>query len=331
MPEPATDINKFISENLVYPASAQAANIEGKVVVKFVVNEDGSITNATVVKPVNPALDSAAVKVFSNMPYWKPGKQAGQAVKVYYTMPIVFKLEDRPVNANEFEEIYTSVDHMPLPTVNIDEFFQRNMMYPSDAKKNHIQGVVNVIYIVNKDGTVSNAFIEKSLCGALDSEAIRLAKILPYFVPGHEGEKAVRVYYKAAVTFDIKADSLQKSLNSVFTNVEEIPSPTFNIKKYLALNMNYPLTDLIKKTEGVVMVGFIVNEDGGISNVTKLMSVGTQLMNTEAMRLVQEMPHWNPGKINGKAVKVYYMLPVVFSLKRRQEQFHPIKKLEMKY
>ncbi|MDR3679349.1 MAG: TonB family protein [Flavipsychrobacter sp.] len=67
----------------MYPASAQAANVEGKVVVKFVVNEDSSITNATVVKPVNPALDSAAVKVFSSMPPWKPGKHAGKEVKVY--------------------------------------------------------------------------------------------------------------------------------------------------------------------------------------------------------------------------------------------------------
>ena len=84
---------KYISENIKYPVIAQENGIQGRVICQFVVNKDGSIVDITVVRGVDPSLDKEAVRVIKSMPTWKPGKQRGKAVRVKYTLPIVFRLQ----------------------------------------------------------------------------------------------------------------------------------------------------------------------------------------------------------------------------------------------
>ncbi len=93
MPEFPGNINDFISKNIHYPKSAIDSDIQGKVIVKFVVNEDGKVSDAQVLRRIGGGCDEEALRIFSLMPLWKPGKQNGRAVKVYYTLPITFRLE----------------------------------------------------------------------------------------------------------------------------------------------------------------------------------------------------------------------------------------------
>jgi periplasmic protein TonB len=76
-----------------YPAYARDNGITGRVTVRFVVNEDGKVSNVEVLKGIGAGCDEEAKKVISTMPAWKPGKKNGRAVKAYYTMPVFFKLE----------------------------------------------------------------------------------------------------------------------------------------------------------------------------------------------------------------------------------------------
>jgi TonB family protein len=94
MPTPGYDIGKFIGENLIYPKEAIEYNIEGRSIIQFVVDVDGRITDVRPVSRFNPACDDEAVRVISMMPAWKPGMQKGKPVRVYYTLPLVFKLQD---------------------------------------------------------------------------------------------------------------------------------------------------------------------------------------------------------------------------------------------
>ena len=82
----------FLSKNIKYPANAKEKGIQGRVIVQFVVNTDGSIVEPKVVRGVDPELDKEALRVLQMMPKWKPGKQKGEAVRVKYTIPIMFKL-----------------------------------------------------------------------------------------------------------------------------------------------------------------------------------------------------------------------------------------------
>ena len=84
---------KFLAKNMKYPVAAQQAKIEGRVIVQFVVEKDGSVSDVKVMRGVNSELDAEAIRVVSMMPKWIPGKQRGKAVAVKYTMPIMFRLQ----------------------------------------------------------------------------------------------------------------------------------------------------------------------------------------------------------------------------------------------
>jgi len=81
-----------ISSNLRYPQSAKENGIEGKVMIRFIVDKDGAVKNPTVIKSVDPSLDKAALDAVKLLPKFKPGKIGGKPVNVYYTVPIAFKL-----------------------------------------------------------------------------------------------------------------------------------------------------------------------------------------------------------------------------------------------
>ena len=85
---------KYVGDNLKYPEDAQNNNIQGKVILKFVVNRDGSVNRIEILRGVDPLLDSEAVRVVSILPKFKPGKQNGVPVPVWFMLPIVFKIEN---------------------------------------------------------------------------------------------------------------------------------------------------------------------------------------------------------------------------------------------
>ena len=86
------ELMKFLQTNIRYPKEAQARGLQGRVVVQFVVNSDGSICDENVVRSVDPQLDAEAIRVIRSMPNWIPGKQRGEAVRVRFTIPVSFKL-----------------------------------------------------------------------------------------------------------------------------------------------------------------------------------------------------------------------------------------------
>ena len=84
---------EYLQKNVKYPADAEKKKVEGRVLVTFVVNTDGSITDIEVVRKTFPSLDAEAVRVISGMPRWKPGEQKGKKVRVKYTVPLTFRLK----------------------------------------------------------------------------------------------------------------------------------------------------------------------------------------------------------------------------------------------
>ena len=93
MPRAGYDYQDFLARNIHYPKKARKQNIEGRVIIKFVVNTDGSISDVTVVKGIGGGCDEEAVRVVSSFPKWLPGKIKDEPVRVYFTLPIHFALE----------------------------------------------------------------------------------------------------------------------------------------------------------------------------------------------------------------------------------------------
>ncbi|MBO5601995.1 MAG: energy transducer TonB [Prevotella sp.] len=83
----------WLSQNIKYPVIAAENGVKGRVIVQFVVEKDGSITDVVVVKSVDPSLDKEATRVIKNMPHWIPGRQNGSPVRVRFTVPVTFTLQ----------------------------------------------------------------------------------------------------------------------------------------------------------------------------------------------------------------------------------------------
>jgi protein TonB len=88
-----TELMKFINSNIVYPEIAKENNIQGRVILRFCVTYKGAVDQISVIKSVDPALDNEAKRVIAMLPGWKPGKQGGKAVNVWYSVPVTFQLK----------------------------------------------------------------------------------------------------------------------------------------------------------------------------------------------------------------------------------------------
>jgi len=84
---------EFLQDNMKYPADAEKQKVQGKVMVSFIVETDGSISDVKVMKNVFPSLDAEAIRVVKAMPHWTPGKQKGKVVRVHFSLPIAYRLK----------------------------------------------------------------------------------------------------------------------------------------------------------------------------------------------------------------------------------------------
>lgn len=206
-----TESLKYLAKNIKYPVSAQERGVQGKVIVSFIVEKDGSISGTKVVKSVDPDLDKEALRVIGLMPKWKPGKQKGQIVRVQFTVPVSFAMQGAtppapaiPTGPNA-DGVYTVVENMPEFPGGMAaclEFIKNNIQYPADAKQKGIEGKTIIQMIIEKDGTPTHAKVVRTSENAeLDAEALRVANSMPKWKPAvHKGE-AVRVKYTIPITF----------------------------------------------------------------------------------------------------------------------------------
>ena len=209
------EMMKYLQENIKYPEQAKSNGVQGRVIVQFVVNKDGSISNDTVVRSVDPLLDAEAIRVVRSMPNWTAGKQKGEAVRVRFTLPVTFRLdggtESKSAEVKQVakvptqgEEIFNVVEQMPEYPGGVGElmkFLQRNVRYPKEAQEQGKQGRVVVQFVVNKDGSITDAKIVKSVDPQLDAEALRVVNAMPNWTPGKQRGKEVRTYFTIPVTF----------------------------------------------------------------------------------------------------------------------------------
>ena len=148
----------FLGRNIKYPVLAQKAKIEGRVIVQFVVDKDGSISDTKVVRSVSPELDAEALRVVGLMPKWNPGKQRGKAVAVKYTMPIMFSIHKDEPKGEVTHAVSLKADaEVPMETIN-------------EVKQLLREGGVRYLnYEVRKDNDKQGSTVKLSNEGSEDS------------------------------------------------------------------------------------------------------------------------------------------------------------------
>jgi len=219
---------RHIAENTQYPKEAKEKNIQGRVIIRFKIMDDGVVTDASVIKGVDPLLDSEALRVVSDLPSFQPGKQGGVAVPVWYMVPITFTLSDKsaavppppppppPADGSKGSpEPFVVVEEMPMfpgGDAALLQYLGNNIAYPESAKANGITGRVILRFCVTETGTVDRISVLKGVDPALDAEAFRVVSTLPAFQPGKQGGVAVPVWYMVPVTFALdkpKVEAIQ--------------------------------------------------------------------------------------------------------------------------
>lgn len=218
---------KYLAENIKYPENAKKNGTQGRVVVHFIVNKDGSISDIGILRGIDSELDREAIRVISTMPKWKPGMQRGEAVRVKYTVPIMFRLSEEkpkyePIDkidemtvvgyagkeaSDNNETVFEVVEKMPSFPGGMSalmEYLSKNIKYPIEAQKEKIQGRLVMQIIVDKNGNVTNPKIKQSVHPLLDAEAIRLTMNMPKWEPGTQRGEPVSVKYTFPILFRLE-------------------------------------------------------------------------------------------------------------------------------
>ena len=303
------ELQKYIAKHVVYPKEALRDSIQGKVYVEFVVNTIGKVTNAKIVRGIAPILDKEALVVIRSLPDFSHGLQRGKSVRVKYTVPIVFcvKASLSTLNIICEPDVLVALDHKARGRTNseIGGLIIENISFGEH------------ILTLNKD-----SFIPVSVKINVASKELKyIAEPFNMRIPN----EVIEITNSIMDTINI--EKFKESMDygdAVFTIVEEMPifmpskcktvkESRLEMNKYIAKYTKYPRLAREDGIQGKVYVDFIVNKKGKVTNV-KIVRGIHPLLNKEAIRLINSLPDFLPGKQRGKPVRVKYTLPVIFRL-----------------
>ena len=341
----------YIINNIKYPETAHREGVEGTVYVVFKVNADGTHSDHKVSKGVGHGLDEEALRVLKSMPKWVPAEKAGEKVAAKWNVPIRFTLKKQTMDDFVYR-VVEDMPKFKGGAQALYEYLGKQINYPKEAQEADIEGRVYLNFIIQADGSVKDVKILRGLSHGLNEEAIRVVSNMPKWIPGKVDGKNVPVLYNLPIRFSLNGESKENAskaaaTSEIFTVAEEMPhfpGGEGEMYKFLWTNIRYPEIAHKQGLEGLVYVVFIIEKDGTLSNlatvgigdkeekteteaiiVTALKhenesmskdkaSDAEQALRAEAMRVVNLMPKWTPGKQRGKAVRVSYVLPVKFRL-----------------
>lgn len=201
------------------------------------------------------------------------------------------------------------------------DFMAKNIQYPKNAEGSIQEGTVVTSFTVNEVGGIQNVYVNNpsEMPAIYNAEAIRVVSMLPKWTPGKKNCKAG--LFELCIPIKFKANGQPVSKADRVMNVPDTQTPPHytggqeELIKYLIANVKYPATAKQAKAEGTVIVKFIVEKDGSISTVEAHNTNGIHAdIVAEAIRVVQTMPKWVPGVVDGEIVRVQFALPIRFKL-----------------
>ena len=241
---------------------------------------------------------------------------------------------------NADDEVFTIVQEMPYfgecnDTIescfkkNFFPYVEKNLIYPENKPNGVLKIRTYMKFIVKQNGIVESISIAKSSGYlAYDSAAIRVIESLPVFTPGKQRGKAVNVQYLVPIDFKFEEEA------EVYTIVEKMPlfgtceeqktderftnyykeaskCSNRNIETYLQKAV-YKIRNQLPPGFFNTQIQFIVETDGSLSNEKIKISSGNEAIDNAALEIVKNMENWQAGSQRGKAVRVQYMIPVIF-------------------
>lgn len=213
------EFKRIFEQEVIYPEKALKEDTGGKVELRFMVMPDGTTAELQVWKSASPELDAEAIRIFRLL-LWEPTIYEGKAEKSYYVLKFDFspKKYKRICKRRGYEKplfprlpvdtsfvIHEQPDTMPVypegPYALVD-FIARSLQYPEAARLQNLQGTVQLSFVVEPTGLVTNIGVEKGVGGGCNEEAIRVLEQIKW-IPGVKDGKAVRVSMTMPVKFKL--------------------------------------------------------------------------------------------------------------------------------
>lgn len=318
---------RTLSQTVQYPAEALAKQVEGRVLVSFVVASTGQVQQVKLARGIDPLLDAEALRAVAALPAFIPGKQAGKAVAVLYTLPITFKLPEAaaaagPAGARPATEAYAP---HPVGGQAALEAYLRTASFPEAARQANFSGVVFVAVKVDSLGALTSV---KAQPGPMAKEQLRLVQPAllsaaenliskgPSWAPALKKGQPRNGSHLVPLVFDAAAGTI-----GVYPRVRLFPDepPTIQggpqaLSNFIGRSVKYPPAALRSRTGGTVKIFFEVNEQGLAENPLVLNSVSPEL-DAESLRAVGLLPQVFPALEKGQPVRSFFVVPVTYTIR----------------
>ncbi|MDR2955099.1 MAG: energy transducer TonB [Prevotella sp.] len=270
-------MNGFISDNLIYPSNAQRADIQGRVVIRFVVTKTGELKDINVIRGLYPSCDAEAKRVIGLMPKWEPGKKDGENADIYFTIPIHFRMRDNPN-----KKLQTTVYLVDDEGMNAREF---NSMY----EEKDLIGKMEIL----RNGIFS------------DSKTLK-----------RYGDKYVdcNIFEISMKPASLQLDSPELLSGKVTANPDVAPSfpgGEKEMNKFIKKKLKTPTYAKKGRVGERIVAGFIVRRSGEITDLY-IVEGAEPTCNAEVIRLIEAMPKWVPGKVDGENKDCLVYIPISF-------------------
>jgi TonB family protein len=208
-------LDSYMGRNVRYPLRDRGNNIQGKVILQFAIETDGSVTDVIAISGPSQTLKDAAIVAMKNSPKWIPGYKNGKLIKMPYNYEVnftisydsskgakIFKVADNSVD----NQVFTVLETQPTFPGGIQNFLKyigNNVKYPDEDWKNNLQGKVVVQFVIEKNGSLTNIKAISSPSSTMSEEAIRVVSSSPKWIPGMQGGGFVRSQFTVPITFTL--------------------------------------------------------------------------------------------------------------------------------
>ncbi len=229
------DLNTFrswLQSQIRYPAEALKRGIEGRVVLSFIVERDGSVSTIELLQSPDRILSEEARRVVSSSPKWTPGRQRGHLVRVRYTLPVDFSIPKKETAAQSTAAQKPGLASMQFEIGNLNAFrswAMQRLRYPAGAREQQTEGSVVATFTVGRDGRVDDIRIAGKPDPQLAEEVRRVVKASPAWSPATRNGEATTVTVTLPVSFRIQGSGrqLEKVPAASATTVERIVVTAF--------------------------------------------------------------------------------------------------------
>lgn len=342
------DLQRHLFNNIKYPHKAERTYTQGNTVAYFKVYNN-KITLLSVAPKLTIDFKNEIIKAFKNFDT-KDLKNGFYGLPINFRIAnVVTKIHNEEIDVHQsyidlpYLEILLGVPscdpgaphlycepntlHDPYELLNppiypnddyrgFITFLKSNIKYPKAAIENQVQGSVHVSFVIEKDGNLRNAKIERSLGYGTDEEAIRILKLSPKWKPGFENGKSVRTIYRIPILFKpaqpfknpkpVKIHQLNE-----LKNPPQYPGGQEKLAAFIKNNISYANLSN-KQVKGTVVIKAVVEMDGSLSQLKAIDNLGYGTKR-EALRVVSTLKRWNPGMENGIPTRTQIAIPVKFN------------------